>query len=185
MQTYRKKRAKDFYWVPSTFRISGSSAAPLRSGSFPAFAPAARYDANLSEKASKRLLLGTINFPDLRQFRGAFTLWLVPGVCACGAVRCKLIGKSEQETFLWVSYSLRVFERQLYRRRKAHKNPFLAPLGTGIFYLAWKMIDVHGVQQGGNISARKSTPFRAETVYSSSGSGKQGGFPASTRFAMS
>ena len=58
MQTYRKKRAKGFYWVPSTFRISGSSAAPLRSGSFPAFAPAARYDANLSEKASKRLFSG-------------------------------------------------------------------------------------------------------------------------------
>ena len=61
--------------------------------------PAVGYDANLSEKASKRLLLGTINFPDLRQFRSAFTLWLVPSVCACGAVRCKLIGKSEQKAF--------------------------------------------------------------------------------------
>ena len=37
----------------------------------------------------KRTLLGTIQFPGLRQFRGAVTIRLVPGVCACGTVRCK------------------------------------------------------------------------------------------------
>ncbi|OUN36600.1 hypothetical protein B5G28_11730, partial [Faecalibacterium sp. An77] len=30
----------------------------------------------------------TMKFPGLRNFRGAFTLRLAPGVCACGAV-CK------------------------------------------------------------------------------------------------
>ena len=39
--------ARGLYWVPYSFRVSGSSAGPLRSGSFPAFVPAARYDANL------------------------------------------------------------------------------------------------------------------------------------------
>ena len=38
--------ARGLYWVPYSFRVSSSSAEPLRSGSFPAFVPAARYDAN-------------------------------------------------------------------------------------------------------------------------------------------
>ena len=41
----RKSRQKAFYCVPYSFRISEGSAGPLRSGSFPAFGAAPRYDA--------------------------------------------------------------------------------------------------------------------------------------------
>ena len=43
------------------------------------------------------------------------------------------IEKSEKKAFYRVSYSLRVSERQLYRRRKAHKNSVLVPFGGGDF----------------------------------------------------
>src|SRR5699024_1876326 len=43
------------------------------------------------EKAWHKASLCTINFPGLRHFRGAFTPALARYVCACGAVRCKVL----------------------------------------------------------------------------------------------
>ena len=42
----RKSIQKAFHCVPSSFQVSERSMEPFRSGSFPAFVPAARYDAN-------------------------------------------------------------------------------------------------------------------------------------------
>ena len=95
--------------------------------------PAVGYDANLSEKVGKKLFTGYhtlwplfITFVRVAD-HAALTFRLT-----CGAVRCKLYQKSEKKAFYWVSYSLRVSGRKLYRR-KSTQELLPRPFGGGDF----------------------------------------------------